>query len=170
MPVPGELDRELRRWLQAYQDDVRGPLEPDWFLVPAHGAPTPFWDPAVKRWTAGYADRNLNPCRRVSGTSSRVQDALTRAGYPVRDDYGRSAGEGVHTLRRSGARALFDRLAGEGYDGAIRTVQAMLHHESQQTTEGYLGLTMDVKRRNDLLRGRDMFPTPDGVTVLREVQ
>jgi hypothetical protein len=39
----------------------------------------------------------------------------------------------------------------------------MLHHKSTQTTEKYLGLNVDVKKRNDLLRGTQMFTYADDV-------
>ena len=61
-------------------------------------------------------------------------------------------------MRRSGARALFDQLVQDGYDGAIRTVQAMLHHTSVTTTEVYLGIHLDKKRRDEAIRGKVMFP------------
>jgi len=41
-----------------------------------------------------------------------------------------------------------------GYDAALRTVSAMLHHKSSATTEQYLGLSSERKRRDDRLRGR----------------
>ena len=34
MPLSSELDMEMRRWLRAYQDEC-GPLDKNWFLVPA---------------------------------------------------------------------------------------------------------------------------------------
>lgn len=82
-----------------------------------------------------------------------------RFGESIRDESGSSLSEGVHTLRRSGARALYDRLVSEGYDGAMRTVQSMLHHSSIQTTEHYLGIHLDKKRRDDVVRGKHLFPT-----------
>src|SRR5690606_30101648 len=77
-----------------------------------------------------------------------VQGALGALGYPTR-------GEGCHTVRRSVARAFFDSMATDtGYDAALRTVSAMLHHKSSATTEIYLGLTSERVRRDSLLRGR----------------
>ena len=53
---------------------------------------------------------------------------------------------------------------------------AMLHHKSTVMTERYLGLDVDVKKRNDLLKGRLMFQTPATIieasgnvaTIIRE--
>lgn len=75
----------------------------------------------------------------------------------------------MHTLRRSAARALFDRLATEGYDGALRLVQAMLHHAQSSTTEHYLGLTLDKKRRDDIIRGESMYPAWTAASKIRKV-
>jgi len=49
-------------------------------------------------------------------------------------------------------------LVHSGYDGAMRTVQSMLHHASVTTTEGYLGIQLDKKRRDELVKGNRMFP------------
>ena len=49
------------------------------------------------------------------------------------------------------------------YDGILRYVSAMLHHKSTVMTERYLGLDVDVKKRNDLLKGRRMFTTPEAI-------
>lgn len=77
-----------------------------------------------------------------------VQDALRMAGVRV------EPGEGVHTLRRSVARGFFDAAAEAGYDGALRTTAALLHHQSTQTTELYLGIAADRLRRDATLRGQ----------------
>ena len=75
---------------------------------------------------------------------------LDRAGYPI-------AKEGGHTLRRSGARAYYDELCEDGYDGALRRVQSMLDHSTTIVTEGYLGLGLDKEARNKALKGQPMF-------------
>jgi integrase len=75
--------------------------------------------------------------------------------------------EGGHTLRRSGATALYNQLSSVGHDRAIRICQAMLGHSSVQTTEIYLRLDLDRKVRNDLLAGKRMFPEEGTATVLR---
>ena len=67
--------------------------------------------------------------------------------------------EGIHAIRRSAARGLFEELVLLGYDGALRIVQAMLHHASSAMTELYLGLSVDRKKRDDLLKGRFMYPS-----------
>lgn len=158
MPISRELSGELRRWLTYYTTE-QGPLNPDWYLVPAK---TP---PILLGERRGEA--KLKPTVSVRKLEQPVQEALVAIGWmtPSRPKHrtltGISGeGEGIHTLRRSGARALFDVLVETGgtYDGAGRTVQAMLHHAWFATTEHYLGITVDKERRNALLTGETMFP------------
>lgn len=75
-----------------------------------------------------------------------------------------------HVLRRSGARALFDRLRHEGYDGALRRVQAMLGHSSGTITETYLGLDVERVQRNEMLAGKPMFPDLPRAGTLHELK
>ena len=110
---------------------------------------------------------NTLPYTKCSRPHRYVQRTLVKFGIPIRDEEGKSLHEGVHTLRRSGARALFDELVDRGgYDGVLRLVAAMLHHKSTQMTERYLGLDVDTKKRNDLLRGERMFAEPDKSNVV----
>jgi integrase len=77
-----------------------------------------------------------------------VQAALRQLGHPTK-------GEGSHTIRRAVARVLFDDLVQTtGYDGALRTVSAFLHHKNVTTTEHYLGVTSEKRRRDERLRGK----------------
>ncbi len=88
--------------------------------------------------------------RQMGSPSQVVQEALRKAGYPTK-------GEGVHTIRRSVARAYFDQETALGYDGALRSTQALLHHADGATTEGYLGLTHETKRRDQILLGKSFL-------------
>jgi integrase len=158
MPVCAELDEELRAWLTFYATDQPGPLEPDYYLVPARrkrpiNAPT------------GGVD--LAPTNRLTNTSRKIHAALRGIGWVVEGE----DAEGVHTLRRSGARAWFDELVAQGRDGALRLVSSMLHHKSVTQTELYLGLDVDREKRDVHLRGERMFTQPDreNVVTLKEV-
>jgi integrase len=153
LPVSTELDAELRRWLTAYALEC-GPLRPDWFLVPARSRPIP------ERDNGGRIDRTtsvLRPTLRMTKPERVVKRALESLGFDLRDGDGRSRRDGMHTLRRSAARAKFDELADGGYDGALRVVQSMLGHSSSRQTEVYLGLELDKAKRDELIRGKDMF-------------
>ena len=159
MPICAELDAELRRWLTFYATQTERSLKPDDYLVPSRRV-----IPYLAGLTPGAnveqvrTSTSFNPEKPIATPERCVHRALIAFGHPVRDEADRSIGEGVHTLRRSGARALFDQLVQGGYDGAMRTVQSMLHHASVTTTEIYLGIHLDKKRREELVRGNAMFP------------
>lgn len=162
-PIGSELDAELRRWLTWYGQELGRPLGAGDFLVPAKTRPG-FVHGRV------LADGKLDPTRPVTRPHLPVQNALIRCGYATRDEVGRATGEGVHTLRRSAARAMFDRLVEDGHDGAIRIVQSMLGHSTLATTEHYIGVEPDRRRRDEIIRGKQMFPTNrDNVVQLKRV-
>ena len=168
MPIFAELDTELRRWFTIYQEDIGRPLRSSDFLVPAHRR-FPGWLP---RPEVG----NYQPDRMVLRPFAHVQSVLTAAGYPVAED-GKKTGEGVHTLRRSGARAFYDALV-EGRlgdevarDDALRQVMSALHHSSITITEHYIGLERDRQKRDRVIRGAHLLPSiPANVIKLKEAQ
>ena len=166
MPIPYELDQELRRWFMEYSRDIGRALRSSDYLIPAHRR-FPGWLP---RPDVG----NYQPERMVLRPYHHVQQILEMAGYPVTEG-GKKSGEGVHTLRRSGARAMFDALV-EGRigdpmarDDALRQVMAALHHSSQTITEGYIGLERDRQKRNRTMKGVRFLPEAANVTQLRKV-
>lgn len=171
MPVSTELDTELRRWLTAYGAEMGRPLTPDDHLVPARNRAR-FVSGLSKQenWAHAKAVATLNPAKPYKEVEQAVQRTLAAYGMPVRDEMGKSLREGVHTLRRSGARALFDALIERGFDGSMRTVQSMLHHSSVTVTEHYLGLRLDEKRRDDIVRGKAMFPVDRSNVVQMEAR
>lgn len=162
LPICAELDTELRAWLTHYTTEV-GPLEPHYYLVPRRNV-TP-----VRATSGGRYDSvttRLAPDLPFSRGGRIIRPVLEAAGFPVTDVNGESTREGSHTVRRSGARALFDRLVADGYDGALRVVQAMLHHSSIEQTERYIGITADRRTRDELLRGKQMYrQPPEGAAV-----
>lgn len=166
MPICEELDTELRRWMTWYGQDIRKPLEDDFFLVPQRRR-RPLGNDGSGPGGGFLIPRthdNLVPDHQLQRAHRYVQKPLLAFGVELRDEEGKSTMEGVHTLRRSGARALFDQMVDQGsYDGVLRYVSAMLHHKSATMTERYLGLDVDVKKRNDLLRGRRMFATTENI-------
>ena len=170
MPISVEMDRELRRWLTYYASRLGRPLRPTDYLAPAKASPrfVKGLGPQENARLAATWPSTLDPTRPVADPERATQRALAAVGFDLRDDSGKSLREGAHTLRRSGARALFDQLVADGYDGAMRTVQSMLHHSSVTTTEGYLGIQLDKKRRDDIVRGRQMFPKDEQNVVRME--
>lgn len=171
MPISLELDRELRRWLTWYAQDaapIHGNLAPHWPLVPARRR-SQLWNdgtgkcggrPVVPRYG------QMNPFSRSKQIHGKVQKALRSIGWEVEAN----DREGVHTLRRSGARALYEELVAgdhEARDEAIGMVQAMLHHKTRAQTEHYIGLEAAREKRDKVFRGRQMFSTPaDNVVEL----
>lgn len=170
MPIAFELEVELRRWLTWYAEDqapVRGALMPHWPLVPARRRSQLWNDGSGKNGGRPIVPRfgHMNPMSRAKQIHGKVQKTLRTFGWEV----GAEDREGVHTLRRSGARALFDEMVETGVrDGVLRIVQSMLHHKSVTMTEHYLGLEADREKRNDQFKGRRMFrPMGDNVVELR---
>ena len=165
MPISQELDRELRSWLTWYSV-AHGPLDPSWYLVPAKLRTAMTRDPVTGVFRSTDGPAALNPTRPVGKIEEVPQHALARIGFRLREDAGESRREGMHTLRRSGARARFDTLERLGYDGAIRHVQTLLHHASMSMTEHYLGITLDRVKRNELIKGQPMFDTGENVVEI----
>lgn len=154
MPICSEFDAELRKWLTVYAAESRRSLQPNDFLLP-------------RRQSAGLHkdDGGLivghemfyDPSRPIARVGRVARGVLRDFGWEMYDHRGKSKMEGAHTIRRSGARALFDRLALEGYDHSLRIVQSMLHHSSVSITEGYIGVTADRRSRDEILRGHPMY-------------
>mgnify|MGYP000096467161 CR=1 FL=1 len=152
VPISRELDRELRRYLKWYQQELGRPLEEGFYLI-------------CGKKPVGFQTLGLDPYSWYKKPEEIVRRTLERAGMKTPDRVG------VHFLRRSAARAAFDELVKSGYDGALRQVQTWLHHKQSTQTEHYLGLTLDRDARDKQVRGRALFPSleADNVVPLREV-
>lgn len=168
LPITAEFDKELRAWFEEYADLIGRPLTEEDFLFPhrvAHlfGSYQPV--KGVKRPPATFT---YHPDKPIKNTEFVVQRALKRIGMDTRY-------EGTHTIRRGVARALFDELSKEaGYESAIGTVSALLHHSLRSTTEIYLGLSTEKERRDKMMRGRPflsaMVEPETNVVPLRRVK
>lgn len=152
LPMSPELRSELARWLSVYERNVRrdhrrGLLPSDYLIpsyLPRRYAPGLTVVDGQTRHNATYGA--LNPAQPAAKPSLVVKDGLRRLGLP-------DHGQGLHTLRRSAARQMFDALVEtRRYDGALRVVQALLHHRALQTTEGYIGLSTEAITRDEYLR------------------
>jgi integrase len=152
MPISEELDEELRVWLTRYAQEA-GPLDPNWYLLPAKTS-APF------RGNLPY-DREaarLVPGRQMRDAHKIAKAALSAIGMPLVDSNGQSLREGMHTIRRSMARALYEQLREEGDPNPIETVRSMLNHSTEAQTRRYIGLESDRITRDARVRGRAMFP------------
>lgn len=155
MPMTLEYQRELARFLAWYEDQC-GPLQPHWYLHPTLTRPT--FEPA-QDGNGNVRRQYVNPLKAGIHHNRMVQEALEAIGFPTRRDDGTSANEGMHTLRRSGARARFNELRHMGYDGALREVQMLLHHAHGSMTEHYIGIDLDTLKRDEALIDKPMYPS-----------
>lgn len=161
MPITTEFDLELRNWLKAYQDHC-GYLDPTWYLFPRLSRPK--WMHAEGDRRAGFnaASQELVPNLPITKAHVIAKRTLKKIGFIQPGE----TGEGMHTFRRAGARARFDALRGLGYDGALRQVQALLHHATSAMTEHYIGLNLDKLERDEALMGQLMYPQLQGANLV----
>lgn len=167
--ITPELLTELSDWLDCYarQMGYLSPLtmireHPDWYLVPAKKTFR------AKGGTSGSRLIPGQPMVAMERIAKRMLTDLgaegTRKGATV--DH---AGEGMHTIRRSGARAMLRNLSERlGHDRALIQVAIMLDHEDTQMTLKYIGMEHEKTELNDWLRGNSMYgstPPPGGVVV-----
>jgi integrase len=170
MPLTADLERELRVWLVEYAELLGRPLREDDYLFPArtgNAIATHYLDEATGERVYVRTPFVWHPDRPVQRTEKIVKHALAAVGLPTRY-------EGTHTIRRAVARAYFDALSSDaGYDAALRTVSALLHHSNMATTERYLGLSSERKRRDETMKGRPFLTamvSQENVVPLRRAQ
>lgn len=144
-PISADLDNELRRWMKAYQDDIKRPIEDDDYVIPTCISPR---IQTRNAWELVYGPRELRPKSPAQRMEKVVQAALGAIGL-------NTFYEGTHTIRRSVARAYFDTAASQGGDvAALRETAQLLHHSNLHTTERYLGTTSEKEARNRRLKGK----------------
>lgn len=176
-----ELFSELLRWLDQYAVEcgyVPGyfPAEflmrehPDWYLIPRLAVtrtPGPYTPESHT-----YSLRPDTPTRRLETVVKGVLDDL-RAADTRNSEHpkGRNhLGEGMHTIRRSGARAMLDNLSeGLGHDRALLQVAIMLDHDDPQVTLLYIGVNIERDKLNEFLKTNSMYATGPAKPYLREV-
>lgn len=170
MPLTADLERELRLWLVEYAELLGRPLRADDYLFPARTGntiSTHYLDETSGQRIYVRTPFVWHPDRPVQRTEKIVKHALAAVGLPTRY-------EGTHTIRRAVARAYFDSLSTElGYDAGLRTVSALLHHSNMATTERYLGLSSERKRRDETMRGKAFLTamvSQENVVPLRRAQ
>ena len=147
-PITLDLDRELRIWLTTYVWTCAGRC-------------------AMRTTCSGQGRCQVRLARsggRVQGARAHSLELATRHGddAPTARRTDRFAGSraanqgrGRAHPQKGGSAGFFDSMvAEEGFDGALRTVSAMLHHKSSAVTELYIGLDAERRRRDERLRGR----------------
>lgn len=148
LPVCEELRDETVRWLNWYRQD-QGTLLGRWYLVPSKKPD--LWVHRDGQLVKSDELAQLRPDQIMSHPYRVAQRALAKLGYPTK-------GEGEHTLRRSAARALADRMRSEGTDSALMRVASMLGHRDVRVTQHYIGWDTEKEQRDILLKGKTMFP------------
>lgn len=148
LPVTTDLDQELRRWLRFYTEQV-GVLKGHFLVVPAKDSPAV--KPRGHQYTLGERLAvALKPETQMRQDHHFMRDILAEAGYATER-------EGLHTIRRSMARNLFDYLTregGEARDEALSVVQSLLGHSTQSITEKYIGVERFKLQRDKIMRGQ----------------
>lgn len=160
MGVTSELKAEMFHWLDFYAKamgcmSIAAMVEdhPDWHVIPRL---TPHLRETGERYFRETGRYDLDPTGSIVTMEHIVKRALDAIGADRETRQGHKVnhlGEGMHTIRRSGARALFKHLSGIiGKDDALLTVSVMLDHENTNITLNYIGLEMQREELNDWLR------------------
>jgi integrase len=155
--ITPELAGELITYLEWYALETGcfhiKELDPDWFLLPRLNPLRPR-SPDGKHFGKGtlYEIDPENSPTHMERIVKRGLDALgistTRTGAVARH-----LGEGAHTIRRSGARAMLKHLSPiMGSADALVTVAAMLDHKDVKVTLRYIGMDQQKEELNDWLR------------------
>lgn len=149
LPVCEELHDAMTAWLEHYRS-VMGALDPDWLLVPALHPVRMTGVAGGRKLVPTGEPRLMRPDAQISKPSSLATIALQRIGF-------RQPGNGMHVLRRSSARNMFEQLRSNGYDHALRRVASMLGHMHTSETEHYIGVDSERRARDEMLAGKRMF-------------
>lgn len=173
MAMTPELYAELDSWLSWYahhtgQAGVHFMLadHPDWKVIPRLIAD---WLLDERGKFSGSAvSHEIDPANSPSHLERVVKRVLDVTGAQTVDGRQvRHLGEGMHTIRRSGARAMLDYLSNVlGQDRALLRVATMLDHEDPKQTLIYIGLDLEREALNNWLSTNSMYGTGDSDAVL----
>lgn len=166
LPLFPSAVEEIRVWLNVYQqwcwDNLGTGLQPNMLLIPkrARGRNTPIRD--ARGRITGHR-MNLSPYEENRTIANYANGALAAIGY-------REEGTGTHTLRRSGALAMYYSLVAQKGHNAIDLIRDMLGQSSVGVTERYLGIDRATEERDSIVTSRDLIAveeTHEPATVTR---
>ena len=175
LAISDELEQELEYYEDWYRFVTDTPkyaqLERHWVLTPRFTRPQFM---GGRKHSRGFIRPDMVMDKQTGGDI--CQRALTAIGFPTRELVrgpggewlDKSLREGAHTLRRSGARALYDALVAAGYVDAMRKVQQQLGHDTLEQTEKYIGASPDREARNEAIRGKVMYPKAAAIKIAND--
>lgn len=173
--ISPELEAELVSWLEWLARElgygtVRHLMEqqPGWLLIPRLD---PIFARNERGQVCGVSRWEIDPLSKQCHLENIAKRGLDATGAKTPEGITvRHCGEGLHTIRRSGARAMLDHLSLTlGNDKALLQVATMLDHENPQMTLVYIGLDQEREQLNKWLRGNSMYGTSASVRHLRSV-
>ncbi len=160
LPIGPDLYDEIVRYRLALCKalSVAAP-QPDWWVVCALQRPQTRNERGVYIKAEG-PDRFL-PHVQLGNPRPRIQRIMRQIGLGEK-------GNGMHVLRRSGARAYFEDLRRDdvGKDEALTIIQSMLGHASVKQTQHYIGFESSRELRDRTIRRRRMLKPDKGGDVI----
>jgi integrase len=154
-----ELHWELVRYRKWIESEL-GPIDPDWHVLPR------LINCGVRNPDTGRYDGDtlyrMDPENHPFHMEKIVKRGLDAIGVTstVQGKTVDHVGEGAHTIRRSGARAMLKHLsATQGFGDALTTVAAMLDHRDVKVTLNYIGMERQKDELNDWLKTNSPYGT-----------
>lgn len=143
--LPRRIRQELPRYKFWYQAQLGRKIEPTDYLFPSvrntvTGRRLTIHNPKLQRGTVTHRKIKQMICVAMPDTDPAL---LERAG--------------CHTLRRSGAQEMLNRLVRMGIGNALQLVSERLGHDSITTTEGYLNTDQVKMQLHELMEDFDLF-------------
>lgn len=174
--ITPELHWELTKWLGHMADELGYAsiyhlmtTQPEWRVIPRL---QPVHERnAQGRYVVDGTAYEMDPLNRQRHLERIVKRGLDVTGAQTADGrVVRHFGEGMHTIRRSGARAMLKHLSEAlGNDRALVQVMTMLDHENTQITLAYIGMNEERDQLNGWLRGNSMYGSTTSARHLRAV-
>lgn len=155
--VPPRLRKQLDRYKMWYQGEIGRQVQHDDYIFPQ-----------IRNTVTARVISITSPAQRRGDLAHRkIKSMIVRIMPEVEE----RAGIGCHTLRRSGAQALLERLVAARVEHALKLVSVLLGHEKVSTTEDYLNTDMFKQARDIALEDIDLFDKDeeDNVIPIRAV-